>query len=171
MKTKLILFLIFILLAVGIFFWAYTKRTSDEKLLEEETIALENDGELAGREPGTSPVPGMACLEDHLFAERHIHTWLAIVVDGERQEVPTDIGVTDDCMLEVHTHDPDGWIHLESVEPDRKFTLQDFFVVWGQKIEKDGYELKMQVNKQPSVELGNLILKNKDEVILWYTKK
>ena len=66
----------------------------------------------------------------------HIHSTLEIVVNGESVEVPKNIGIQQTCMTALHTHTPDGLIHVESPEK-RDFTLADFFAVWEKPFTKD----------------------------------
>ena len=65
----------------------------------------------------------------------HIHQHLEIFVDGRAVVVPTDIGVPVDgsFISPIHTHSPDGIIHVES-PTERDFTLGQFFDVWGVKL-------------------------------------
>jgi hypothetical protein len=85
----------------------------------------------------------IACLlNGHDNLAQHIHPVLSIVVDGESQTIPGNIGISDDCMAEVHTHEADGVIHIESVTP-KTFVLGDFFTVWGKDIELEGYTLSV----------------------------
>jgi len=37
------------------------------------------------------------------------------------------------CLYWIHTHTPDGIIHIEAPQ-DRSFTLGDFFNIWGQPL-------------------------------------
>jgi hypothetical protein len=39
------------------------------------------------------------------------------------------------CLYWVHTHTPDGIIHIEAPS-NRKFTLGDFFQIWGQPLSR-----------------------------------
>lgn len=66
----------------------------------------------------------------------HIHSTLEIVVNGEAIPLPVNIGVQETCMSVLHTHTPDGLIHVESPEK-RDFTLGDFFAVWEKPFSKD----------------------------------
>lgn len=62
----------------------------------------------------------------------HIHTHLDIVVHGEIVNVPADIGVPPDGgITPVHTHDTTGVIHIESPDAHAKYTLGQFFDIWG----------------------------------------
>lgn len=62
----------------------------------------------------------------------HRHAHLDLFVDGERVTVPAGIGLDagDTPVSSVHTHNPDGIVHVES-PVDRRYTLADFFAVWG----------------------------------------
>ena len=63
-------------------------------------------------------------------AAYHIHSQLTIKLpDGTTAEVPPNIGINDDCMYWLHTHEPDGQLHVEA--PDETLaTLADFLEVW-----------------------------------------
>ncbi|HEY3604525.1 MAG TPA: hypothetical protein VGL04_07615 [Sporichthyaceae bacterium] len=80
----------------------------------------------------------------------HVHTRLAIFINGEPRQVPYGIGIAPpwtldhkpdgnvfvtngSCFSWLHTHTPDGMIHIEAPIP-RTFTLGDFFDVWGQRL-------------------------------------
>jgi hypothetical protein len=79
------------------------------------------------------PVDGIQCntTEQLLF---HIHSHLTIFVDGAARQVPQGVGFDDNtCLHWLHTHAPDGIIHIESPE-HRTFTLGNFFDVWGQQL-------------------------------------
>ena len=65
----------------------------------------------------------------------HIHQHLTIYDHGTQVLVPQFIGIpaAARCIYWLHTHTPDGFIHVEA-PMDRSFTLGDFFSVWGQPI-------------------------------------
>lgn len=63
----------------------------------------------------------------------HVHSHLDLFVDGQRQEVPAQIGIlsSPSCLFWLHTHSADGVIHIES--PTQKgFTLGQFLDIWSQ---------------------------------------
>jgi hypothetical protein len=62
----------------------------------------------------------------------HRHTHLDLFVDGKRRTVPAGVGLdqTDTPVSPVHTHNPDGIVHVES-PVDRAYSLAEFFAVWG----------------------------------------
>lgn len=79
------------------------------------------------------PIDGVQCNSSEQLVF-HIHTHLTIFVNGSARQVPLGVGFFDNsCLYWLHTHQPDGIIHIES--PDqRTFTLGDFFDVWGQPL-------------------------------------
>ena len=92
-------------------------------------------------------VDGIRCQrnEQLLF---HIHAHLAIFVNGVQRQVAGGIGIPGShvvssangpvaaggtCFYWLHTHAPDGIIHIES-PIQRTYTLGDFFDEWGQPL-------------------------------------
>ncbi|MFM8997250.1 MAG: hypothetical protein ACKOJD_03915 [Candidatus Limnocylindrus sp.] len=63
-------------------------------------------------------------------AAYHIHSQLTIKLpDGTTAEVPPNIGINEDCMYWLHTHETDGQLHVEA--PDETLaTLADFLEIW-----------------------------------------
>lgn len=116
---------------------------------------------------------------NHVNLGLHIHPYLEIVVNGEKQIIPANLGVLPGCMRPVHTHDQTGTIHIEWKRP-RGFALGDFFKVWGKTFNQsqildeqtdENYEIVMTVNGQRSDEYENLIMKDSDRIIIIYQKK
>ena len=62
----------------------------------------------------------------------HIHPHLRIIIDGEEQAVPANMGVTPNCLRPMHTHDGTGIIHIESPRI-RNFTVEQLFGIWGKE--------------------------------------
>jgi hypothetical protein len=79
----------------------------------------------------------------------HIHSHLAIFVNGKQKQVPYGIGIglplrgvnsaagpfvtQGSCFAWLHTHAGDGIIHMEAPK-QMTFTLGQFFDIWGQKL-------------------------------------
>ncbi len=100
---------------------------------------------LAGTSSGATgrAVDGIRCQtnEQLLF---HIHSHLTIFVNGAQRQVADGVGIPGSrvvnsalqggtCLYWLHTHAPDGIIHVESPK-HRTFTLGDFFDEWGQPL-------------------------------------
>jgi hypothetical protein len=68
----------------------------------------------------------------------HIHALLHIYVDGLLVPTAANIGLDPAKKLEssLHTHDRTGIVHMEAPHP-YKYTLGDFFSVWGVKFGPD----------------------------------
>jgi hypothetical protein len=84
--------------------------------------------------PAGQPVDGIRCdqMEGSVL---HIHQHLAVLDHGHAITVPEDVGrpLAAQCFYWLHTHTPDGIIHVES-PGFRTFTLGNFFDVWGQPL-------------------------------------
>lgn len=81
-------------------------------------------------------IDGISC--DAQEGQRiHIHQHLVIFDHGKQVDIPPNVGQPAGrrCIYWLHTHTPDGIIHIEAPK-DRAFTLGDFFKVWGQPISK-----------------------------------
>jgi len=65
----------------------------------------------------------------------HIHPHLTILDHGKPVGIPEDVGrpIAGQCFYWLHTHTPDGIIHVES-PTFRTFTLGEFFAIWGQPL-------------------------------------
>ena len=92
-------------------------------------------------------VDGIRCQtsEQLLF---HIHAHVTIFVNGAPRQIPAGVGIPGShtqnspqgpvaaggsCLYWLHTHAPDGIVHVES--PVRRiYTLGDFFDEWGQPL-------------------------------------
>jgi len=89
----------------------------------------------------------------------HIHQHLEIFDHGKEMTIPQYIGIPMQarCIYWLHTHTPDGIIHVEA-PMDRSFTLGDFFSVWGQPLDrthaatattKKGQSMRVWLNGKP----------------------
>ena len=92
-------------------------------------------------------VDGISC-DTHEQLLYHIHAHLTIFANGSPRQVPAGIGIPGSqtqntsqgpeavggtCIYWLHTHAPDGIIHIES-PVHRTYTLGDFFDEWGQPL-------------------------------------
>jgi hypothetical protein len=100
----------------------------------------------------------------------HWHPTLAIYVNGEKQEVSPNIGIGIGRMGSIHTHEPDGTIHLEfqGVVKKDDLRLKKFFEAWGRDMDSFGTSTKMTVNGTENTELGDYIMQDKDNIELLY---
>lgn len=113
-----------------------------------EGVPIEQGPELApAATTGTANVEGIHCLGAEQLAY-HIHVHLAVYVNGAPRSLPGGIGIPGStvqqtaegpvalggqCIYFLHTHAPDGVIHIES--PTRRvYTLGNFFDEWHQPL-------------------------------------
>jgi hypothetical protein len=74
-------------------------------------------------------VDGIEC-DTTEYTVFHVHAHLDIFVNGHPLIVPAFIGIeSNTCLYWLHTHTPDGVIHIESPQ-ERGFTLGQFFDIW-----------------------------------------
>lgn len=101
----------------------------------------------------------------------HWHPQLSIYVNGEKQEVSPNIGIVGGRMMGfMHTHEPDGTIHVESSGIVRKdnIRLKEFFKAWGKDINSFGQNVTMTVNGAENTELGDYVIRDGDKIELRY---
>lgn len=120
----------------------------------------------------------LACTTD-MATQFHVHPKLEIMINGQKQEIPANLGVGLSCMNALHTHDSSGVIHVESPEK-RDFTLSDFFAVWNKTYSKDRvldykvdatHVIRETVNGQEVQNYENTILRDKDQIVIYYEEK
>lgn len=100
----------------------------------------------------------------------HWHPQLEIYVKGEKQPFPPGVGLSGSSMAPMHTHDPDGSIHVEMGGPvkDSSVRLGRFFEIWGKDFNSFGTNVKMTVNGKENTELQNYQMKDGDKIELRY---
>ena len=113
-----------------------------------EGVPIEQGAVLApAGSTGTGVVHGIRCGPTEQLVY-HIHAHLAVYVNGQSRALPGGIGIPGSvvqrsaegpvaaggvCIYWLHTHAPDGVIHVES--PTRRvYTLGDFFDEWRQPL-------------------------------------
>ncbi|RJR12552.1 hypothetical protein C4585_03540 [Candidatus Parcubacteria bacterium] len=111
----------------------------------------------------------------------HWHPQLTMYVNGEKQDIPSGIGIgtqyasmpTFDSsmrMTSMHTHEPDGTIHLEFPGLVKKddTTLGNFFRIWGKDMRSFGSNMTMSVNGIPNTDYENYMMRDGDKIELRY---
>lgn len=102
-------------------------------------------------EPGDTPRGGNGQPVDGIegssreMLKVHVHAHLALFHKGEQIAIPYGIGIVKPFQVKngfvgmgqgiywLHTHDATGIIHVESPD-DRRYTLRNFFAIWGQAL-------------------------------------
>lgn len=109
------------------------------------------------------------CLPNgHQSAVLHIHPEIEILVDGESEPIPGNIGVTSACMAEIHTHEAGGRIHLESAVSGKEFTLEEFFAVWDRDLLREGLEVEVEVNGETISDPSSYVMEDQDQITISY---
>ena len=74
-------------------------------------------------------VDGIEC-DTTEYTVFHVHAHLDIFVNGHPLIIPAYVGIeSNKCLYWLHTHTPDGIIHIESPQ-ERGFTIGQFFDIW-----------------------------------------
>ncbi len=109
----------------------------------------------------------------------HIHAHLDVLVEGKPVTVPAFIGIDEKSqrISPLHTHTPDGVIHIES-PVKAEFTLGQFMTEWDVALDPQhlgglaaggGKELRAYVNgKQVKGDPAAIVLNAHDEIALVY---
>lgn len=109
----------------------------------------------------------------------HWHANVAVYQQGVRREVPGNIGIGPAYsqapnfeprmgMAGMHTHNPDGTIHLElpGVVRREDVTLGAFFRTWGKSFEDFGSKLVIKVNGADVSDADSYEMKDGDQITL-----
>ena len=69
----------------------------------------------------------------------HYHAHLDVLVNGQPVPVPANLGVdqTTGAMTYLHTHTPDGLLHVEAGTSGQPFTLGQLFTQWNVRLSAD----------------------------------
>jgi hypothetical protein len=108
----------------------------------------------------------------------HWHAHLDLYVNGQKVTVPADIGFGSQAAASLHTHDETGVIHMETNQTSGRFTLGEFFDVWGLRLTStciggycnngiDGIRAYVD-GKQVTGDPRAIQLKDQEEVVLTY---
>ncbi|MBI2147802.1 hypothetical protein HYU19_05005 [Candidatus Woesearchaeota archaeon] len=157
-----------LILAIG----AYVILGGDAK-----AFAISNDDK---EEPNREAVP---------TGQTHWHPKLTIMIDGKQVYLPEGIGVEIGRVIDTelsgmdmsptHTHEDDGTIHIENLNPAAKpetLTLGYFFYVWDKPFSTTcifeyctaSGTLNMQVNGVENTEFEKYIMHDEDDILIEY---
>ena len=127
-------------------------------------VSPNNDVPANQNQAANTFASNVPCLTSEDF---HLHPRLVILLDGEEIPLPVNIGVEPNCVRELHTHEPDGVIHVES-DVDKGYTFADFLGVWGFPIDQTGLITKLTVNGDFDNNNPNFKLEDGQEIVLEY---
>jgi len=123
------------------------------------------------------------CLDSHSSDISHTHSSLSIIINGNEQYIPQNIGIQDskcpDGMRGIHTHDDSGRLHIET--PSQiSAPIGAFFNIWGEVFNSDQildnkvdseHEIVMFVNGEINQDFGNYLMLDDDVIEIHYQKK
>lgn len=109
----------------------------------------------------------------------HTHATLSITINGEKVDIPAGVGITAVRHSPMHTHEPDGVIHMEydGVVYNKDLKVKKFFDIWGKDFTKDSFmgnkigeggTVVMTVNGEKNSELENYSMKDGDIIEIVY---
>ena len=108
----------------------------------------------------------------------HWHPEISIIINGEEQEISAGIGLGA-VHNPMHTHDPDGVIHLEfsGTVRENDIRVDKFFGTWKKEFNSecifdfcngpDG-SVRMSVNGEENTEFDNYIMQDEDTIEIRY---
>ena len=125
------------------------------------------------------PVNSIQCETGEQLAT-HYHSHVDILWKNQPVPIPANTGIPSgsSCLYWMHTHDDSGVIHIEAPvgQASRKFTLGDFFAVWGQPLSRtqvatlqvgSGNQLKVWVNGKPYTgDPSKIVLKSHEQIVI-----
>lgn len=115
------------------------------------------------------------CVSDELV-KTHYHYTITVFSNNSRVIIPDDIGIVGKCMNDIHTHDKDGLVHIESEKVNfTTSTIVDFINLWVEKIGQDEF-YKIVSDNGTMVLNGEYVLKDfygyipedGDNIVIWY---
>jgi hypothetical protein len=110
----------------------------------------------------------------------HHHAVIHVYNDGILIPVPANVGWLPQAKVysAIHTHTPDGIIHMESIKP-HQFKLGDFFFIWGVTFGKETLgsfhnegdkQLNVYVNGKRVPDPVNYVIHEGDNIAVGYGK-
>lgn len=119
-------------------------------------------------------VDGVKCQSRERL-DYHVHAQLSIFIEGEQVPVASRIGIRDNCLFWLHTHDDSGLIHVEAPSL-AEYNLGQFFAVWGMPLSSTelaertvdaSHSIMATVDGQPySGNPANITLSDGQEIVL-----
>ena len=123
-------------------------------------------------------ISGVECNKNE-FNNYHVHSHLDVFVDGQKQEIPANVGIlsSPSCLYWLHTHDTAGLVHIEAPQ-NKEFTLGQFLDIWNQTRDSSGL-LSSASNKNATAYVNgepyrgdyrDVQLKSLEEIVLAFGK-
>ncbi len=111
--------------------------------------------------------PLYQCIDsDNLPYQAYVTVFVNI--DRQPVEVPADIGINDDCLRPIHTHDNSGLIHI-AFDRSYEFRLGHFLWYWNFNIQE--YDAKVYVNGIEQEKYLGTVLRDGMSIIMEFNSK
>lgn len=174
MKDKWPILLAIIIIVLVAWFVFRSDTPTENSIIDDVQIELGTTSRL--EDPLATEYLRETCVNHEDELGMHIHAQLDIYVEGEQVEVPGNIGITEDCMRALHTHDADGVIHVEYPE-EYTFYLEDFFDNWGELFSDtqlfnldadDEHTITMYVNGEQNFDYEWLAIEDGQHIEIFY---
>jgi hypothetical protein len=114
--------------------------------------------------------PLKVCINDKITPYK-IKVTLDLIVDGEKADIPSNIGISDDCKKTMYTLTDDGTIYAEW-EEEFPFEIGHFLWMWEFPLrDMDQSKSSLSVNGKISERFINHQLRDGDHYIAEFTSK
>jgi hypothetical protein len=145
-KLRLGLAIAVLLAGGGLVVWAWQARDATPTKAQASSAAAQLaavsglGAPLAPPWPAPADAPVRATLAGlqlgSMGTAEHYHVHLDILLNGQALPVPANIGVdqTSGAMSYLHTHTPDGVVHIEAGRAGQPFTLGQLFTEWNVRL-------------------------------------
>ena len=114
--------------------------------------------------------PLKVCINDKITSYK-IKVTLDLIVDGEKADIPANIGISDDCKRTMYTLTDDGTIYVEW-EEEYPFEIGHFLWMWEFPLrDMDQSKSSLSVNGKISERFINHQLRDGDHYIAEFVSK
>lgn len=114
--------------------------------------------------------PLKVCINDKITSYK-IKVTLDLIVDGEKADIPANIGISDDCKRTMYTLTDDGTIYVEW-EEEYPFEIGHFLWMWEFPLrDMDQSKSSLSVNGKISERFINHQLRDGDHYITEFVSK
>jgi len=123
------------------------------------------------------PINGVECTDDFSNIKIMMTIYLELYRYGRKLDMPSNIGIYEDCSYWIHTHEEPGVIYVEA-PIEKTFKLGDFFAIWGVDISLESFlgepvtpdkPLKVYVDGKPfEGDPRDIVLKDGLKIAIYY---
>jgi hypothetical protein len=93
---------------------------------------------------------------------------VSVSINGQPIEVPANIGILENCLRPIHTHDTTGLVHIV-YDRQYDFRLGHFLWYWGFNIQQ--YDATVYVNGIPQDKYLDTVLRDGMSIIMDFKSK